>query len=174
MIRGLLEDIAIVSSREVMRPSNPQIVEDWLRDNLRGTQAERESLAALAGMGSQTDDLDALLAEVARRIVAGRVLAVRLEKPLPRLDPPQMVDLVDLAEDEPVAPLRPEPEPATTWVEIEVVDDEGGRYPRLPITLEFSDGSTRATELDASSRCRVDDVPEGGRCRIEFAEALEP
>lgn len=142
-----------------MRASNQQIVEDWLRAHLRGTQAEQDTLAALAGRDGavQAEDRDELIAEVARRIVSGQVHAVRLSKPVPPLDPPRVVDLADLAEPEP-EPMQAE---RASWISVALAHAFEQPLDGTELELTGPDGRTHNRRMERDGRWRLDEVPAG-------------
>ena len=97
------------------------------------------------------------------------------EEPLHRAGAtPPSVGATDRKAEDPTPEPTPKAEPAasTTWIELEVVHETGARYPQVPVTVLFSDGSSRTLNLDARSRCRIDAVPEGGTYRVELPEEL--
>jgi hypothetical protein len=67
------------------------------------------------------------------------------------------------------APREPAAAPveALTWVEVELVDDDGNSVGGEQYRLELPDGSLREGALDAQGLVRVDGI-DPGTCRISF------
>jgi hypothetical protein len=57
----------------------------------------------------------------------------------------------------------------TTWIAIELVDDQGKPIPRERFRIELPDGSFVEGQLDAGGRARLDDL-DPGTCQITFPD----
>ncbi|MGH3148463.1 MAG: hypothetical protein ACRDTR_22000 [Rubrobacter sp.] len=70
-----------------------------------------------------------------------------------------------------IAPARTPPPPVRqkTWVEIELVDEEGNRVPRQLYRLALPDGSVEEGFLDDAGRARVEGI-DPGTCKVSFPE----
>jgi hypothetical protein len=71
----------------------------------------------------------------------------------------------------PPAPVvdRPQSSAGKTWVEIELVDQDGEPVPDARYLLELADGSTRTGKLDGSGRAQVRDI-DPGTARVTFPD----
>jgi len=88
--------------------------------------------------------------------VAGQVEEVTREaqeKPKPTFKPVKLKD--------------PE-EKKLTWIEIEMVDEEGKGVPGVSYEVELPDGSVAGGTLDGNGFARVEGFEEGGDCKISF------
>ena len=56
-----------------------------------------------------------------------------------------------------------------TWIEIELVDEDGVPVAREPYTLNLPDGDIRSGTLDSRGRARVEDI-DPGTCEVSFPE----
>jgi hypothetical protein len=56
-----------------------------------------------------------------------------------------------------------------TWVEIELLDDDGVPVASERYTIRVPDGSTREGRLDAGGRARVDNI-DPGMCEVSFPD----
>ncbi len=63
----------------------------------------------------------------------------------------------------------PAAEPATSWVGIELLDEEGNAVAGAKYRIDLPDGSTAEGTLDTSGRVRVEDVVSG-TCKITFPD----
>jgi len=75
---------------------------------------------------------------------------------------PQVVVPVQIDEEV----LGPEDAPRS-WIEIELVDDEGNPVPDEPYTIVTGDGTSRSGTLDARGRAREEGI-DPGACKITF------
>jgi hypothetical protein len=66
-------------------------------------------------------------------------------------------------------PARPPATARKTWIEIELVDEQGKPVPKQRYRIELPDGSFRDGVLDSSGRVRFDGL-EPGQCEICFPE----
>lgn len=58
----------------------------------------------------------------------------------------------------------------TTWIEIQLVDEEGDPVPGAAYELTLPDGTVQAGKLNFRGRARVDDIEEPGSCTVTFPE----
>jgi len=76
-------------------------------------------------------------------------------------------------EEPPVAPPKSEP-PAiltrATFIEIELVDQDGRPMPGERYRITLPDGTVKKGLLDDNGRARVDGIRPGGPCDIEFPD----
>lgn len=72
-------------------------------------------------------------------------------------------------------PYKPTEE-ETSWIEIELIDEEDQPVPGMPFEVTLSDGSVYTGTLDNKGFYRVDKIPPG-ECKVSFPtldqEALE-
>ncbi len=62
---------------------------------------------------------------------------------------------------------RTKPEEKKTWIEIELVDEQGAPLPEERYRIRLSDGSIREGTLDANGRARFDTI-DAGTCDLAF------
>lgn len=62
---------------------------------------------------------------------------------------------------------RTKPEEKKTWIEIELVDEQGAPLPEERYRIRLSDGSIREGTLDANGRARFDRI-DAGTCDLAF------
>ena len=61
----------------------------------------------------------------------------------------------------------PEPEEDTTWIEIELLDDEGNPIPNEQYAIEIPGGSVRVGRLDDNGYARVEGL-DPNTCKVSF------
>lgn len=124
----------------------------------------REAAELLGGRSEHDDEGAANV--VARAWLDGRLTLVTWPHVVGRTDPidAEIVDLADLADDDPIAPT-------TTFVEIQVVFDGGIGCAGAKVRVLTPEGDTREGTLDGDSKFRADDL-EPGTCMLEFPEPL--
>lgn len=89
--------------------------------------------------------------------------------------PPEYGGAPAAAPEVPRPPARVVRQPAApevrnkTWIEIELLDENGAPVPNEPYSVQLPDGSTRSGTLDAAGRARVDGI-DPGSCEISFPE----
>ncbi|MEZ4296201.1 MAG: hypothetical protein R3B70_14615 [Polyangiaceae bacterium] len=126
------------------------------------SSALRRLLPAESARLSRLDHAD-LVRLLAAELAAGRVLAVRV--------PPPALPAFDLLQDEPPPPIEQE-EPAKqekTWIEIELVDEEGKPVPGERYWILLPDGTTREGRLDEKGRAYFGDL-DPGECDVRFPD----
>ncbi len=68
--------------------------------------------------------------------------------------------------------------PEVTWIEIQLLDEEGDPVPGQRYEIELPDGEVRKGTLNYRGRARVDNIDAPGACQIRFpdldADAWEP
>lgn len=69
--------------------------------------------------------------------------------------------------DQPVAPVVVSPE-KKSWIEIELVDEDGKPVPYEEYRLKLPDGSTVGGSLDSKGQARVEGI-DPGTCKISFS-----
>jgi hypothetical protein len=67
---------------------------------------------------------------------------------------------------------EPEPEPETTWIEIELIDADGAPAVNERYKLTLPDGSTHWGRLDSKGRARVERL-QPGNCQVTFPDRDE-
>lgn len=74
-------------------------------------------------------------------------------------------------EEAPQETMQRAPEPAKkkTWIEIELVDEEGNPVPNVRYQLELPDGTKKAGTLAGNGRARVSEI-EPGTCKVSFPD----
>jgi len=74
----------------------------------------------------------------------------------------------DLAPSEAApAPAEAATEQQLSWIEIQLVDDDGNAVPNQPYELRLTDGSVREGRLDGRGMARATGIPEGV-CQVRF------
>ncbi len=134
-----------------------------LRDPIAMATLRRLHAASDFDVGRASDQ--DVLAHYARELTSGRRHVLRR---------PSTVALPDAIQEKPEEeplPARPAraPREETTWVAIELVDDEGKPVPQARYILQLPDGSTREGELDFEGKARVDGV-KPGTCKVSFPD----
>jgi hypothetical protein len=66
-------------------------------------------------------------------------------------------------------PERPSLEPAKTWVEFHLIDENGRPVPDASYRVKLPDGSVRNGKLDGQGMARFDDI-DPGQCEFTFTE----
>jgi len=61
----------------------------------------------------------------------------------------------------------PETEKKLTWVEIELVDDDGQPVPGVEYEIQLPDGSVKSGRLNDKGKARYDDI-DPGQCQVRF------
>ena len=97
-------------------------------------------------------------------LARGKLVPVTLAEDPPKLDPPKIVNLSDLAGP------APQPAPATDWVGLRVVDPSGLPVADEPYRITFKDGTVIEGRTDAKGRARHDGVARG-ICQIDLPNA---
>jgi hypothetical protein len=67
--------------------------------------------------------------------------------------------------------LGPDPDP-TSWIEIELLDDDGNPVPGAPYTIVTGNGRTRSGTLDLRGRAREDGI-DPGPCQVTFLQLCQ-
>lgn len=135
----------------------------WLTDP-DGRAKLRDLLAdelAPANLSEWEDDevLDALAHRIARADLT----------PLARPRVYRSADQIKIPERAAAEPVLAAPK-ETTWVAIQLVDEEGDPVPGERYELKLPDGSVQRGDLNFRGRARVDDIEEPGACEISFPD----
>jgi hypothetical protein len=121
----------------------------------------RTLVRELAGPGACHLDQRELLAYAARLLHADRIrgLKVRERPPEPSLDARGVVVKP--------APGTAQPKTLTSWIEIELVDEDGKPVADEEYRVLAPDGGEHVGRLGSSGRARVGDIP-AGTCKVSF------
>src|SRR5207245_932048 len=78
---------------------------------------------------------------------------------------------VGVGEGEPApAPTpRPAKSPQATWIQVQLLDENGKPVPNAKYQVELSDGSTRSGTLNQQGSVRFEDI-DPGDCQVSFPE----
>lgn len=145
-------------------------IDRWLADPFtRQTLIDMyESTAGLSG-GARLQGLDM------HRYIKPRLLEafrrgdlVFLRVPHTSVIPVRREKSAEHAVEEEPAPA-PEPKKKKSWIQIELVDQDGDAVPNAAYELELADGSKKSGKLDADGKGFISGV-EPGTCRISFLE----
>jgi hypothetical protein len=136
----------------------------WLRSQcargLDGRTLERVH-ALLHHGAAQRADRATLARRIERELACGRLLAVR------RVRRRAIVTLTGEAYEPPIGPSEP-----VSWIELEVLDEEGNPLAEEPYEIITGDGRVRTGTLDAMGRTREDGIdPED--CKVRFPRLHE-
>jgi hypothetical protein len=69
----------------------------------------------------------------------------------------------------PAAEPPPPAEPALTWIEIMLMDEDGQPRPGIEYQVKLPDGQTRSGKLGSGGYVRLSEIPKGD-CEISFPE----
>jgi hypothetical protein len=106
---------------------------------------------------------DALADELVHAARLGVLKAERLEAR------PVASPLEDVPEPEPLGPPSSRPDAELSWVEIELLDEEGLPVAGRSYVLELPDGATRSGSLDSRGRAMVRGIAPG-QCKVTFPD----
>ena len=68
----------------------------------------------------------------------------------------------------PVSPALAAPERAVTWIEIELIGEDGSPIPGETYAIQLPNGKTLRGSLDAKGFARVDNIDTPGDCLVSF------
>lgn len=125
-------------------------------------------------LGAMVDQLDnaAVLERACGEIERGALRIFRQ-----RRMPGTWSDRVALPDEPPAEPVLAAG-PEVTWIEIQLLDEEGEPVPGHRYEIELPDGSVKKGTLNYRGRARVDGIDAPGACQIRFpeldADAWEP
>jgi type VI secretion system secreted protein VgrG len=80
--------------------------------------------------------------------------------------------LPDQPQEEPLGPESSDAPTETSWIEIELLDEEGNPVPDQAYRIELADGSVREGSLDSRGRAMVRGI-DPGQCGITFPDLDE-
>lgn len=134
---------------------------------LRNTFAEVLSYTSISRLADHE-----ILQQLAWHIVRGSVKVVAREYEVPRVvllgRPAQAAaEAADMEVLEAPVPQAAAAEETTSWVEIELVDEDGNPVAGENYLLELPDGSVKEGVLDSNGQVRVDGI-DPGTCKISF------
>jgi hypothetical protein len=148
----------------------------WLADPLsRQTlldiyESLRGASAALARRTAGTDVQRYVKTELLEAFRRGELVVLRM----PHVSVFPTVELAPrkekaVAEEQPpgAAEQPPPSEKKKTWVEVELVDQDGDPVPDVQYRVELPDGTTKTGKLGANGRARVSDI-DPGTCKVSF------
>lgn len=159
--RGAGQEVWLVRSRDILDLDLTRA--EALVSSMMASDGDRERLRSMIGATPELSD-DELRALALERLPRADLVLVRLDQPR-TLDEPKHVIIEPGIDD----PIRPPVIQRPTWISLQVVLEDGGLIPGLPIALECPDGSYRGGNLDADSRYRADDIPAGdGGCTVKL------
>jgi hypothetical protein len=151
---------------------HPFMDDPWARGSLRHVLTEELAYTGIMGW----DDGE-VLEQLAWRIVRGHIKLFRLAPSQPAIQAgiltPAGPALApegssgNVEEAQPVAPAAIEKR--TSWIEIELVDEEGRPVARERYRVELPGGSIREGRLDVNGLARIDGI-EPGTCKISFPD----
>ena len=72
-------------------------------------------------------------------------------------------------EPAPASTPRPAKSPQATWIEVQLLDENGKPVPNAKYQVELSDGSTRSGTLNQQGSVRFEDI-DPGDCQVSFPE----
>ncbi len=125
---------------------------------MRGSLADEDSPASL----SEWDD-DEVLDAIAYRLERADLTLLR---PRREYRSAELVIVPEQEDDEPVLAAAPE----LTWVEIQLVDEEGEPVAGQAYELTVPDGSVQKGKLNYRGRARVDDIGRPGACSVSVRD----
>ena len=149
--RRPLRDVLLVRNRDVSRPVS--------------AEQARAFLAKATHNGEPLPDEE--LERIAAGLESGELRVVRVRERLPPLEQPPVRNLSDLSSPEPVERL-----PSTPWVSIEVVDENGTRYPNLGVQFLVENGDEQRVGLGSDSSARID-LPPDQACEFLLTDYLD-
>jgi len=191
VLRDNTREIMLVSGDELSefhsQPSALSFLRRFLSDpvnrmTLRNALAEEHSHIDLWRWDEQE-----VLEELAGRLVFGHVVIVAGpnlygqavvsaagsgESTAPEMTPRE-AELAARETAQAAAAAEPAPEEETTWLEIELVDEEGNPVPGEQYQVELPDGVIRVGRLDAQGRASLKGL-DPGTCKVTFPNLDEP
>jgi len=162
---GLDDDSPRHGGEEIPATLASGMVESWFAP-LGGARSLLASICRELGVEPSgmhlTNDIE-LRTVVVRAIERGRLRAYRLPKPVFRA-----LEKVELEEYVPEE-LGPQPEVETTWIAIQLLDDD---QPPSPVPfetyeIELDDGTIKSGQTDKTGMARVDGIPKGN-AKVRF------
>jgi hypothetical protein len=133
----------------------------------------RGQSAALARRTAGTDLHRTVKAELLEAFRRGELVVLRM----PHVSVMPTVQLAPrkqqaVAEEAPPRVAAERPAPARkkkTWVEVELVDQDGDPVPDAQYQVELPDGTTKTGKLGTNGRARISDI-DPGTCKISFPD----
>ncbi|WP_224363333.1 carboxypeptidase-like regulatory domain-containing protein [Hyalangium versicolor] len=171
-LRGLMDEYLVVRSLELHSSEDGQRIPantvSWRLRGLRGdSAAERTLLEVYGALGGQQRSgpsmferrqfLEQMWLELEGAFESGRLALLRVPRPVFILPEREKAEEDDWKNDS---------EP-TSWVGIQLEDEEGEPVAGQRVRLKLPDGSVRERVSDDRGRIRVDGVPPGN-CQVEF------
>lgn len=109
---------------------------------------------------------DEVLQHVSHLLEIGHLTAIEC-RPRPRL---ATASPVAEAPPELVAPPRAAEKKIKTWIEIELIDEQGDPVPFERYAIVLPDGTKTGGSLDKKGLARIDEIDPGGTCQISFPD----
>jgi hypothetical protein len=171
-LRGLMDEYLVVRASEVHAgEEKDRIAAESVLWRLRGWRgdfaAERTLLDVYEALGGRMraglsslerrSFLEQVWTEVEEAFQAGRLALVQLPRPV--FIPSEREEIDD-------SDWEDESEP-TSWVGIQLEDEDGEPVPGQRVRIKLADGSMRESVSDDKGRIRLDGIPQGN-CQVEF------